>query len=281
MDFKHYIVYEPVREFRLVALQALKGHWKTVLIIGFVYYLCLNLPVVVIDFLLGSLQSAQAALTALLEGMPASEWAEKYGNSYNTVSNISTLYSILVTGVFVLGTTMVWLNVLRSRPIDFEMLFDGFSNFLRALSLHIFKSVFIILWSLLFIVPGIVAYYRYSMAFYLLADNPKMSAMEALRLSSIMMRGNKLKLFTLDLSFIGWLILAGLVNMAIYSIALVFGTAESEIGTLFQVAWQTISSAVASVFWLCYRNVAFAEFYRRISAPYIVRQNQQTPTYYS
>ena len=61
-----------------------------------------------------------------------------------------------------------------------------------------------LLWSLLLIIPGIVAAYRYSMAFYILNDNPEMSAKAALDESKRMMAGYKGKLFCLQLSFIGW-----------------------------------------------------------------------------
>lgn len=69
-------------------------------------------------------------------------------------------------------------------------------------------NVFAFLWSMLFFIPGVIAYFRYSMAFYILADNPELSAMECLRRSKIMMRGNKGYLFGLNLSFIGWALLA-------------------------------------------------------------------------
>ncbi|MPN61797.1 hypothetical protein SDC9_209541 [bioreactor metagenome] len=65
-------------------------------------------------------------------------------------------------------------------------------------------TIFVILWSLLLIVPGIIAAIRYSMCFYILADNPDIGIMEALNESKRMMRGNKWKYFCLNLSFIGW-----------------------------------------------------------------------------
>ena len=61
---------------------------------------------------------------------------------------------------------------------------------------------------MLLVIPGIIASYRYSQAFYLLADNDDMTALEALRASKEMMKGYKWKLFVLSLSFIGWILLA-------------------------------------------------------------------------
>ena len=68
--------------------------------------------------------------------------------------------------------------------------------------------VFIFLWSLLFVIPGIIKALAYSMHPYIIADNPTIDAMEALRQSEEMMRGNKTRLLALYLSFIGWFILS-------------------------------------------------------------------------
>jgi len=92
----------------------------------------------------------------------------------------------------------------------FELLFSRFTIFGRALALRLLMFLKIFAWTLLFIVPGIVAAYRYAMAPYLLAEHPEMTAMEAIELSKQMMGGNKGRLFGLQLSFIGWYLLAAL-----------------------------------------------------------------------
>ena len=68
-------------------------------------------------------------------------------------------------------------------------------------------SLFIFLWSLLLIIPGIIAAYAYSQVFYILADNPSLSGMEALDQSKQMMKGRKWKYFCLCMRFVGWSIL--------------------------------------------------------------------------
>jgi len=90
----------------------------------------------------------------------------------------------------------------------FELLFSRFTIFGRALALRLLMFLKILAWTLLFIVPGIVAAYRYAMAPFLLAEHPEMTAMEAIELSKQMMNGNKGRLFGLQLSFIGWYLLA-------------------------------------------------------------------------
>lgn len=72
------------------------------------------------------------------------------------------------------------------------------------------KNLYIFLWSLLLLIPGIVKAYEYHMVPYLLADYPELSTEEAFRISREMMSGEKMNTFILDLSFIGWYILSGI-----------------------------------------------------------------------
>jgi uncharacterized membrane protein len=72
------------------------------------------------------------------------------------------------------------------------------------------NNIKIFLWSLLFIIPGIIAALNYSMSLFIMAQNPEIGIVEAIELSKKMMKGNKGKLFVLYLSFIGWFLLSGL-----------------------------------------------------------------------
>ena len=91
---------------------------------------------------------------------------------------------------------------------DLNTLFDGFKYIMKAFGLHFLTGLFIFLWSLLFIIPGIVAALRYSMAFHILADNPDIGVMEAIEKSKMMTQGYKLDIFIMYLSFMGWAILS-------------------------------------------------------------------------
>lgn len=74
----------------------------------------------------------------------------------------------------------------------------------------LYKSVLIILWTLLLIIPGIIKSYAYRMVPYILADNPEISHKRAIEISNAMTYGQKFDIFVLDLSFIGWYILGAL-----------------------------------------------------------------------
>jgi uncharacterized membrane protein len=115
--------------------------------------------------------------------------------------------TLVLGGPLTLGLIGYFLKKARGKEVKFENLFDGFSLFVSSFLLYLLQTIFITLWCLLFIIPGIVKCFSYSMAFYILHDNPDIGALEAITLSRKMMNGYKGKLFGLCLSFIGWGIL--------------------------------------------------------------------------
>ena len=120
-------------------------------------------------------------------------------------SGIIPIVNLLISGPLALGATQIYMSVIRkNRKPEIGQLFDGFSNFTNAFILYILNAILIWLWSLLFIIPGIVKSYSYSMSVYILADNPDISPNDARKKSMQMMKGNKWRLFCLDFSFIGW-----------------------------------------------------------------------------
>lgn len=112
------------------------------------------------------------------------------------------------------GYAYACLNLSRGREAGWDNLLYGFTRFFKVIWLNILMAVFIRLWSLLFVITGIVATYRYSMAFYIMQDNPEYSAVECIRRSREMMDGHKLDLFRLHLSMFGWLLLELLIPFA-------------------------------------------------------------------
>jgi uncharacterized membrane protein len=130
-----------------------------------------------------------------------------YSIIQGAASGAAGIGALIVGGPLELGLATYFLTLKRQNGAQLEDLFKGFRNFERALVLYIVKTIFILLWSLLFIIPGIVAAMRYSMSTYILHDNPELSGMDALNRSKELMQGYKGKLFGLYFSFIGWAIL--------------------------------------------------------------------------
>ena len=108
------------------------------------------------------------------------------------------------------GFILFLLNTIRRTDACFGNLLDAFPLFFKLFMLSLLTGIFIFLWSLLLIFPGIIASYRYRQAIYILLDNPKKSALQCIRESKEMMKGHKGELFVMDLSFIGWSILSNI-----------------------------------------------------------------------
>ena len=116
----------------------------------------------------------------------------------------------LVMAIVGVGFTLFILNTVRGVGAATGNLLDGFGFFWKILLLNIVRSVLVFLWSLLLIVPGIIAVYRYSMSTYVLLDHPEYGIMDCIRESKALTAGRKAELFKLDLSFFGWLLLSSL-----------------------------------------------------------------------
>lgn len=117
---------------------------------------------------------------------------------------LGPIATLILSGPFQLGLTKFILSIARNREPRIEQLFEGFNDFTRSMQAYLRMLLYIILWSLLLIVPGIIAAFSYSMTFYILADDPNISAVDALNKSKSMMDGHKMDLFLMSLSFIGW-----------------------------------------------------------------------------
>jgi uncharacterized membrane protein len=135
--------------------------------------------------------------------------------------NTANLLSLLITGPLSLGVARFYMAIeKKKKDLNFYMIFDSFKDFKRTFLYHVLSTIFILLWTCLLIVPGIMAAIRYSMSYYLLAENPEMEAMEALRKSSELMNGHKWEFFKFCLSFLGWAALC-LITMGIGFLVLV------------------------------------------------------------
>jgi len=114
---------------------------------------------------------------------------------------------LIIAGPMVVGFNLIFLTIARRTRADIEQLFQGFSIFGTALGAYLLTLLYTTLWTLLLIIPGIIAAYSYSMTFFIIADDPTVGANEAITRSKEMMVGNKWKLFCLYWRFFGWSLL--------------------------------------------------------------------------
>lgn len=119
---------------------------------------------------------------------------------------------LLLQPAFTMATTRIYVNMAYdpSYKPTLSDAFSCFNDFWSVFKVTFLVNLFTMLWSLLFVIPGIIKSYSYSQAIYIISENPKMGALEAITMSRRMMDGHKLELFVLELSFIGWVLLSPL-----------------------------------------------------------------------
>jgi len=132
------------------------------------------------------------------------------------IVSLVALVLILCVGILEVGFSHMALIASAGGTPKFGDFFTPFKRFGRWLGFILMMGLRVLLWSLLFIIPGIIAAFRYSQAAYLMLENPNLGINESLKRSGELMRGYKARLFVLGLSFIPWWLLS----------AVTFGLAE-------------------------------------------------------
>ena len=159
--------------------------------------------------LLADAQVSPRAMTALYLGLSlVLSMVDTLAGDSGLLSTFLSILTSLLGMVLSAGFVLYCMAIRRGERAEFLTLFDGFSFVGKLIGLNIIMYFFITLWSMLFVVPGIIAAYRYRFALYNLYENPGIGAMEALNMSKRQTYGYKSQLFMLDLSYLGWTLLA-------------------------------------------------------------------------
>lgn len=121
--------------------------------------------------------------------------------------------SFIITCFFGLGYVSYFYKISKEENVEVNELWKN-NNFLSYFTATILYNLFVVIGTILFIIPGIIAALKYSMVYYVILDNPNIDVVEALKESKRIMNGHKMELFKLELSFIGWMIL-GILTLGI------------------------------------------------------------------
>lgn len=230
--------------FKQEARRALRGNWQPALVVTFFSGVFLTLssvlqalwvpdPVVYASY--GLLDRFWQELTAVSQA----EWAGLI---------VVNLLSLLFSPALMLGCNRYFLNLLVGRDSGVrEGLLGRMGIWPKALWLYVQMGVRIFLWSLLLVVPGILAAIRYSMAPYFMAQDPSISASEAIEKSKHAMKEMKLAYFSLIISFIGWSLLANVAQMFLMSFGVVIALVAAQ---FMQVAISAYMNAACASFFL-------------------------------
>lgn len=185
-------------DIRRAARENLSGNW------GLSIGACL-LAAIMGGMLIGS--SFLPQLNIHMENQDIESWEQFFrvtlGSTTLSVNTINLVHFIL-GGVIQLGYAQFLLKQYNRANFEVKDLFSQFERFGQAFLQRFLRILYTSLWSLLFIIPGIVKSYAYAMTPFIMAENPEMTASEAITASKEMMDGHKGELFTLDLTFIGW-----------------------------------------------------------------------------
>lgn len=184
--------------------------------------------------------------------------------SFSFVSILIGLVSLVLNA----GYYCYCFGILRREQMPYESLFDAFPFAGKVILLSIVEGIFIFLWSMLFVIPCIIAAYRYSFAMLNLCENPELGVMEALNLSKQQTFGYKWQLFVLQLSFIGWSLLV-LGIFLIYELLIAALLPDSFLGIMFGSLLLSVLAAGVGVYLTPYLNLSICRFYLLATAPQV------------
>lgn len=212
-------------DFRQRAREALKGNWFIAVIAGFIASLLGGVTSTGASFS-GSSSSEGGSSSggtgtggtadfemALEEIFSDPEFVTMFLTIFGIAMVVASVFSIIymiIGGAVGIGYSKFNLDLMDGNEARVGTLFDYFNEWKKGFVARLLRFVYIFLWSLLFVIPGIMASYSYVMVHYVMAENPDLTAREALRESKEIMRGNRWRLFCLLFSFIGWDILGAL-----------------------------------------------------------------------
>lgn len=186
------------KELRRIARENLSGNWGNAVLAAF------------LAALLGGLIAGGSGFEVELDAEVTAQLPEIVKTYFLYAAGIGgtlNFVHLILGGVIRQGYAVYLLKQYDRQSPETRDLFSQFDRFGDGFCLKLLQSLFVILWSLLLIIPGIVKAYSYAMAPYIMAENPNMTAREALNASTELMDGHKMELAFLELSFIGWGIL--------------------------------------------------------------------------
>ena len=201
-------------DFRAAARSALSGRWVIAVVAGLIASILGGAsgggPELKLN--LDSAQGASVSLKGFLGlDIPLSpSILTAWLTSFVVAALILGVALYILGSVISLGYAQFNLDLIDGREPQLNALFANFYRFKTAFFARFLTGLYILLWSLLLIIPGIMAAYSYALTPYILAENPDMTASEAIARSKELMAGNRWRLFCLQISFIGWHILAAL-----------------------------------------------------------------------
>ena len=259
-------------DFRAEARDALRGRWPIAVLTGFVASL-IGANIATGGGGGGNSNSDSDSTRMLIEEFTATDfWLQFRAVIIGLIVAlvIWLIITIVIGGAGKLGYAIFNLKLVDNKEAEFKDLFSQFHRLGDGFCMNFLVGLYTVLWTLLFVIPGIIKTYSYAMTPYILAENPGMTATEAITESRRIMDGNKWRLFCLSFSFIGWALLCA--APLLIALGILIGIAVRTMSFL-PILWiipLSIPLSIGSLFLNPYQEAAYAAFYRNISGTRVV-----------
>ncbi|MBR5521268.1 MAG: DUF975 family protein [Oscillospiraceae bacterium] len=255
-------------DYKKTALDALKGNWPKAIIVSLIASIVSGVGYDRFDITVKqNYQISSEQFLAYFRNsgiLPVLSYVVAIFTGFALI--ISLAYFIL-SGSFRMGYCTFNLNLIDNNNPQVEDLFSQIRRIIDGICLQLLTGLYTFLWALLFVIPGIVKSFAYSMAPYIMAENPGMTASQAITMSKELMNGKKMDLFVLKLSFLGWGLLAGIPSAIVTSIITNNIMGGGNIFTLILIVPLMMAGFVAGVALSAYMSAAEAAFYRMNITP--------------
>lgn len=250
-------------DFRAIARSALRGNWPVAILTGFVASL-IGAGIAASGGG-GSGSTGSSSSSGMIPDFHFPRFLFTFLVILVFLAVVWLLVIIVIGGAGKLGYATFNLKLVDREEAAFSDLFSQFHRLGAGFCMNFLVGLFTFLWSLLFVIPGIVKSFSYALTPYILAEHPEITATEAITESRYIMRGNKWRLFCLGFSFIGWNFLCSLPMLI--SAGITSGIVMSS-GNYSAFLWLVpggILTLVGSLFLMPYQEAAYAAFYRDVS----------------
>ena len=255
-------------DFKAIALDALRGRWRTAVLTGFVASLMGSCIATADSGGSNSGRESSSTYQAVIQDFRAAQFWENYGTLIMIGIALAVVWLIVITvisGAGKLGYATFNLKLVDHKNASLSDLFSQFHRLWAGFCMEFLTGLYTILWSLLFIIPGIIKEFSYAMTPYILAEHPELSTNEAITRSRQIMDGNKWRLFCLGFSFIGWALLCSLPVLVALTPIIHFAHRANSLVLLLWLIPAGIPSFIGYLFLRPYQEAAYAAFYRDVS----------------
>ena len=263
-------------DFRADAREALRGRWPIAILTGFVASL---IGAHIATSGGGSSNSNNNSTRAVVRDFQATEFWLQYRTLIIAAIVLLVIWlivTIVIGGAGKLGYATFNLKLVDNKDVALADLFSQFHRLGDGFCMNFLMGLYTLLWTLLFIIPGLIKTYSYAMTPYILAENPGMTATDAITESRRIMDGNKWRLFCLGFSFIGWGLLCAAPTLIALFIVSRIAIETQSLAVLLWIIPASIPSYIGSLFLTPYQEAAWAAFYRDVSGT-IVAPNAALP----